>query len=76
MGSKSKQKAGKTPYVATIEEVAETLGISRSTAYAKARANELPVSVIRVGKRLMVSRAALAELLGVQFVPADAGVSA
>lgn len=41
----------------TVEEAARCLGIGRSGAYAAARAGEIPV--IRVGRRLLVPRAAL-----------------
>jgi excisionase family DNA binding protein len=47
----------------TIEEVAQRLGINRSTAYELARQNALPVPVIRLGRRLVVSRRALDLLL-------------
>jgi hypothetical protein len=41
------------------------LGISRPTCYQLARENRFPVPVIRVGHKLMVSRAQLDALLGV-----------
>ena len=41
----------------TIEEVAEALGVGRTTAYMAARRGELPV--LRIGKRLLVSKDAL-----------------
>ena len=47
----------------TIEQVAERLGIARGMAYRAARENTLPVPVIRVGRRLLVSKAALDALL-------------
>ena len=47
----------------TIEEVAGVLGIDRSTAYALASAGQLPVPVIRLGRRMVVGRAALARVL-------------
>ena len=46
----------------TVSEVAAALGISRNTAYELARRGELP-GVIRLGKRLVVSRAAIERLL-------------
>ena len=49
----------------SVEDAAAALGIGRSLAYRLARANELPVPVLRVGKRLLVPRAALTRLLGV-----------
>lgn len=47
-----------------IEDVAILLGINRSTAYELARRNEFPVPIIRLGKRMVVSRRAVEELLG------------
>ena len=41
----------------TIPEAARRLGIGRNTAYEAARTGELPT--IRIGKRLLVPRAAL-----------------
>jgi predicted DNA-binding transcriptional regulator AlpA len=46
-----------------IPEVAALLGISSASAYALARQNRLPVPVIRVGKRLLVSRVAVEQLI-------------
>jgi len=46
-----------------IEAVAIVLGINRSTAYELARRNELPVPVIRLGRRMVVSRRAVEDLL-------------
>ncbi len=46
-----------------IEDVATVLGINRSTAYELARRDELPVPVIRLGRRMVVSRRAVEELL-------------
>lgn len=45
----------------TIEEVAAFLGISRGTAYAAVRAGQIPVC--RFGRRMVVSRAALAAVM-------------
>lgn len=40
----------------TIPEVAKALGISRALAYDLAKRDELPVKVIRLGKRILVPR--------------------
>jgi excisionase family DNA binding protein len=48
---------------ATLGEVASLLGIGRSTAYELAQRDALPVPVIRLGRRLVVPRAALDRLL-------------
>ncbi len=48
---------------ATIDEVAATLGIGRSTAYELAKSDRLPIPVIRLGRRMVVARAALDRLL-------------
>jgi excisionase family DNA binding protein len=41
----------------TVAEAAELLGISRASAYNAARAGEIPA--VRIGRRLLVSRARL-----------------
>ena len=50
----------------TIEEVAGRLGVCRTTAYELARRNELPVPVIYLGRRMVVSRHALEAMLARQ----------
>ena len=47
----------------TIAEAAAVLGIDRSPAYTLAAADRLPVPVIRLGRRLVVGRAALERVL-------------
>ena len=54
----------------TIEEVAVALGIDRSTAYGLAKANRLPAPVIRLGRRMVVGRAALHQALATGVDPA------
>lgn len=46
----------------TIEEVASILGVGRSTAYDAARRGEIPT--VRLGRRLLVPKAKLDEMLG------------
>jgi excisionase family DNA binding protein len=50
----------------SIEEVAQILGLSRNSAYVAARGNLLPVPTIRIGRRMVVSKAALDQLLGAE----------
>ncbi len=50
------------PRVLTIAEAARVLRISRSAAYRAVRVGELPS--IRVGRRVLVPRCRLEELLG------------
>ena len=45
----------------TVEESAHLLGISRGLAYELARCGKLPV--VRLGRRLLVSKAALMKML-------------
>ena len=45
----------------TIEETAKLLGIGRQLAYDKVKTGEIPV--LKVGRRLLVPRAALEKLL-------------
>jgi len=46
----------------TIDEVASTLGISRSSAYECAKRGEIPT--VRFGRRIVVPRRAVLALLG------------
>jgi excisionase family DNA binding protein len=45
----------------TVEEAACALGINRNSAYEAARNGELPA--IRIGRRLLVPKAAFAKML-------------
>lgn len=60
---------------ATLGEVAALLGIGRSTAYELAKRDALPIPVIRLGRRLVVSRAALDRLLAADGVARPALVA-
>jgi excisionase family DNA binding protein len=51
----------------TIQEAAELLGISKSTAYEAAHRGELPI--LRFGRRLVVTRTTLETLLGLSGQP-------
>ena len=59
----------------TIEEVAAALGIDRSTAYDLAKRDALPAPVIRLGRRLVVGRAALERVLAGDLVEAKRGTA-
>ena len=59
-------KADSPPLTLTVEEAAHRLGISRTLAYELARRDELPVRVIRLGRRLVVPEPALTRLLSGQ----------
>ena len=47
----------------TIEEVGELLGLSRNRAFVAAREGRLPVPIIKIGRRMFVSRAMLDRFL-------------
>jgi excisionase family DNA binding protein len=49
-------------WTVTVEEAAQMLGVSRSSAYECVRRGEL--RALRLGRRLVVPRSALEELLG------------
>jgi predicted DNA-binding transcriptional regulator AlpA len=53
-----------TSYIITIPELGGLLGISVSHCYELAARDELPVPVIRLGRRRVVSRRAVEDLLG------------
>jgi len=46
----------------SVEEVAAILGVARATAYRCANTGEIPA--LRLGRRLLIPRAALARMLG------------
>lgn len=46
----------------TINEAAEILGIGRSSAYRAARTGEIPT--IKIGRRILVGRQTLADIIG------------
>ena len=51
----------------TIPEAAELLGVSRDTAYEDAKSGELAgVPVISIGRRLVIPRARLLAVLGIE----------
>ena len=54
----------------TIPEAAKVFGISRGLAYDLAKRDELPVRVIKLGRRMVLSRKAVEALLS-----GNAGVS-
>lgn len=47
----------------TIPEFAKLAGVSKNQAYSLAKADRLPVPVIHLGKRLVLSRKAVLALL-------------
>jgi predicted DNA-binding transcriptional regulator AlpA len=47
----------------SIPEFARAVGISPSSAYSRAKRDALPVPVIKIGRRYVVSREALDRLL-------------
>ena len=62
------------PLTITIEEACRLYGIGRTLGYELARRGELP-GVIRLGRRLLVSRPALEKALGLESErPANAEV--
>jgi predicted DNA-binding transcriptional regulator AlpA len=54
-----------------IEAAGKILGISRPTAYDLARRDALPVPVIRLGTRMVVSKRALEDLLNERKASGD-----
>lgn len=58
----------------TVEEAARALGIGRGSAYEAVRRGDIPS--IRVGRRLVVPRAALDRLLAAERPPSPSGQAA
>lgn len=48
----------------TADELASTLGVSRDSIYDAVRRGDCPVTPIKVGRRLVWSRARVEQLLG------------
>ena len=55
-----------SPDFMSLEELASRMGISLTLAYQLARADKLPVPVIRPGRRFLFSRKAYERLLETQ----------
>ncbi len=51
------------PPILTVEQTAKVLGISRGLAFAAARSGDIPS--IRIGRRILVPRDRLRQMLGV-----------
>lgn len=50
------------PPILTVEQTAKVLGISRGLAFAAARSGDIPS--IRIGRRILVPRDRLRQMLG------------
>jgi excisionase family DNA binding protein len=57
----SNRKTQAKPTYSSVEDLARELGISRQKAYAELRAGRIPS--IRLGRRFVIPRAAIAEWL-------------
>jgi excisionase family DNA binding protein len=57
----------------TLPEVAEALGLGRNTVYTAAKRGDLPLPIVKIGKRLVVPRQAVDELLASQPAGARPG---
>lgn len=57
------------PAVLSIPEACTRLGIGRTLGYELARTNRFPAPVIRLGRRLVVSRLALERVLSGEVPP-------
>ncbi len=58
------------PATCSVPEAGQALGISRQSAYQAARTGELPT--VKIGRRLLVPRAALDRMLGIENDPSTA----
>jgi predicted DNA-binding transcriptional regulator AlpA len=60
------------PVIVDVPTAGRCFGMHRDTAYRRARAGTFPVPVMRVGRRLQVSRAAIMAALGITEIPTGA----
>ncbi|WP_190274497.1 helix-turn-helix domain-containing protein [Kocuria sp. UCD-OTCP] len=58
-------KSDTPPTLPLWPDAAHELGIGRSTAYELVRTNQFPIRVLRLGKKILVSRADLNRYLGI-----------
>lgn len=65
------QEASPDRQTVNLSDVAKVLGISRPVAYALAQKGEFPLPIIRLGRRMVVSKRALNALLDQTEVPSD-----
>jgi excisionase family DNA binding protein len=61
-GKTNEPEVAMTKLTFTVSEVAELLGICRTSAYECVRRGEIPALIL--GRRILVTRAALEQLLG------------
>ncbi len=66
----TESKAQESTATLSVPDAGRMLGLSRNLAYKAAADGSFPVTVIRVGKRLVVPRAPLLRLLGID-TPSD-----
>ena len=66
MSGFEKIQVGASGSTVSVEEAAELLGIGRTLAYRLAAAGELPVPVVRIGRKLRIPAAPLRALLGLE----------
>jgi excisionase family DNA binding protein len=59
----------------TLDELAQRMGISLTVAYELAKADKLPVPVIRIGRQYRFSRRAYDELMSGQHADRAGGVA-
>lgn len=57
------------PAVTDVRTAGRAFGLGRDTSYDLARRGELPVPVLQLGRRLVVTRSALMEALGIPEAP-------
>ncbi|MBR7829712.1 helix-turn-helix domain-containing protein [Actinospica sp. MGRD01-02] len=66
MSGFEKVQVGASGSTVSVEEAAHMLGIGRTLAYRLAAAGELPVPVVRIGRKLRIPAAPLRALLGLE----------
>lgn len=60
------------PVVVDIPTAGRAFGLGRDAAYRLAARDALPVPVLRLGRRMLVTRASLASVLGLDVPPGNA----
>jgi len=60
----AKSEPGTAKLTLTVEQAGYALGLSRASTYAAIKRNEIPH--LRIGRRLVIPRAAFYQLLGIE----------
>ena len=65
----AKDKPGSAKLTLTVEQTSQAMGLSRASTYSAIKRGDIPS--ITIGRRVVVPRAALYKMLGIDQLPID-----